>query len=161
MISQRDITAFFTVVDVLANPDKYKQELETLSNMRASVDADLQRIGEEAQKLKGVKVEADAIIQARAKVQNEQEAVFAAQEVKAKELQRLEDKLTNAALQQQEISRLFDVREEKLNTRESALNLLTTRIDQKVAAQDAREEALRKKEADYTARINKLRQIAD
>jgi len=161
MISQRDITAFFTVIDVLADPSKMKQELDVLQNMRASIDADMQRMGEEKQKAAGVKAEADAIIKGNAKVKAEQESVFAAQEVKAKELQRFEDKLRNAAAQQQEISRLLDAREKKVKEFEEDNNSREQRLEGKAAALDVREEALRKKEADYTARMSKLRQIAE
>lgn len=159
MISQRDITAFFTIIDVLASPEKAKAELEVLQNMRASVDADMQKLGEEKQKAAGMMDEANAIIKKKTSVEKEQEAVFAAQEVKAKELAMFEAKLRNAAAQQQEISRLLDEREKKVNAREQAMVEETTRFNQKVEAQAVREDALRKKEADYAERMAKLRGI--
>ena len=159
MISQRDITAFFTIIDVLASPEKAKAELEVLQNMRASVDADMQKLGEEKQKAAGMMDEANAIIKKKTSVEKEQESVFAAQEVKAKELERFEAKLRNAAAQQQEISRLLDEREKKVNAREQAMVEETARLNQKVEAQAVREDALRKKEADYAERMAKLRGI--
>ena len=161
MISQRDILAFFTILDVLADPEKAKQELDVLKNMRASVDEDLQKLGEEKQKAAGMMKEATAIIESQKKIKSEQEHVFAAQEVKAKELERMEGKLRNAAAQQQEVSRLLDVREAQVADREKEIDERAKRINEKAEAQGIREEALRKKEADYAARISKLRQIAE
>lgn len=161
MISQRDINQFFTVIDILSDPEKMKAELLVLQNMRASVDADMQKLGEEKQKVSGLMIEAQAILTKKGAIEKEQESVFAAQEVKAKELELFDGKLRNAAAQQQEIKRLLDERAKQLDAREQEIVDRAEAVTSKEVNVNMRDQALRTKEADYTARMSKLRQIAE
>lgn len=161
MISQRDINQFFTIIDVLSNPEKMKQEIEVLSNMRASVDADLQRVGEESQKARSMQTEAQVVLNNR-EAWTQTLAVEAAELNKqAAEIRKIQDEQVVAAGQQVEIKRLLDARAKELDAREEEFVSRASKQDSREAALQVREEGLRKKEADYTARMSKLRQIAE
>lgn len=161
MISQRDINQFFTIIDVLSNPEKMKQEIEVLSNMRASVDADLQRVGEESQKARSMQAEAQVVLNNR-EAWTQTLAVEAAELNKqAAEIRKIQDEQVVAAGQQVEIKRLLDARAKELDAREEEFVSRASKQDSREAALQVREEGLRKKEADYTARMSKLRQIAE
>lgn len=161
MISQRDINQFFTIIDVLSNPEKMKQEIEVLSNMRASVDADLQRVGEESQKARSMQTEAQVVLNNREAWTQTLAAEAAELNKKAAEIRKIQDEQVVAAGQQVEIKRLLDARAKELDAREEEFVSRASKQDSREAALQVREEGLRKKEADYTARMSKLRQIAE
>lgn len=161
MISQRDINQFFTIIDVLSNPEKMKQEMEVLSNMRASVDADLQRVGEESQKARSMQTEAQAILNNREAWNTTLAAKLAELDEREDKIKKIQDEQIVAAGQQVEIKRLLDARAKELDAREEEFVSRASKQDSREAALQVREEGLRKKEADYTARMSKLRQIAE
>lgn len=161
MISQRDINQFFTIIDVLSNPEKMKQEIEVLSNMRASVDADLQRVGEESQKARSMQTEAQAILNNREAWNTTLAAKLAELDAREDEIKKTQASQVVTANQQIEIKRLLDARAKELDAKEADIISRAVKQGEREAALQVREEGLRKKEADYTARMSKLRQIAE
>lgn len=161
MISQRDINAFFTVLDVLADPDKAREQLTVLQNMRESVDADLKRVGEETQRAQNMLTEARnesasaKLAMARVKEHEDNVGKIEQQQL-AKDKKQIE-----VANQQVEIQRLQDEREERIAAREADYAERIKRYETSLVDFNVRNEALRKKEAEYTERMSKLRSIAN
>jgi chromosome segregation ATPase len=161
MISQRDINAFFVVLDVLANPERAKSELKVLADMRASVDSDLEKAGIATQNAQNALTEARNI---------ESAAKLALDKARETEEQNKADLAAIAAeresvskivMQNAEINRLLNAREQEIEQREKELIAKLSRYETSIADHNVRNEALRKKEADYRERMEKLRQISN
>lgn len=161
MISQRDINAFFTVLDVLANPEKAKSELKVLLDMRASVDADLQRVGEQSQRAQSMMTEAREKELLAEEDMKRATQIMATNEVIRAKLNEEADKAFKDAKNNQEINRLLNLREEEITKREQEVIQKISRYETSLADYNVRNEALRKNEADYRERMSKLRSISN
>lgn len=161
MITQREINAFFTILDVLADPEKAREQLTVLQNMRASVDADLARVGEVTQRNQNTLNEARHMMTSAKELEraaNEKNEINAelAKALAAKDKEQREN-----ANRAQEINRLLNVRDGELRDREQELTEKIKRYETSLADHNVRNEALRKKEAEYRERMEKLKQITN
>lgn len=159
MISQRDITAFFTIIDVLADPEKAKRELQMLVDLRASVDKDLAGLKEREQKAMNALADAQNIQRKCDSHNAELEDVGKRLDERTAALLMAEGKIKQAQEQQKSIVSTIKARELKLSQNEAKFTERETSLEDKEALYAAREIALRKKESEFAQKMSKLRDV--
>jgi hypothetical protein len=159
MISQRDINQFFNIVDILSNPEKVRQELLVLENIRKDIDEREARVLAKEEQVNGRRIEADRIIDSQNEVARVQAMTQNELDRRAQMLAEQEQKILKVLEQQRESARILQEEEKRLKEWDAAYGKSLEEFQQKEADYASRMSMLREKEKDYQERMEKLRKL--